>query len=75
MIPRVLPQLPQHEGQACTLLKVACHWLRAEVNEAKLEKEREKASGQSAMVDANPNLVAYVAGGGYAPGRMAHQGI
>eukprot|EP00752_Nemacystus_decipiens_P009466 g8464.t1 len=70
----------KERGETCTLLKVAVHWLRGEQEEYRKEtRERrrqvEESGGENAIRDRNPNLKAYVAGGGYAPGRMAHQGI
>eukprot|EP00904_Undaria_pinnatifida_P012572 jgi/Undpi1/8445/HiC_scaffold_25.g10912.m1 len=65
-----------------TLLKTALHWLRAEQEEQRkkekenrMKRETEDEGGDEALRNQNPNLVANVAGGGYAPGRMAHQGI
>ncbi|CAM9524766.1 unnamed protein product [Ectocarpus sp. 12 AP-2014] len=70
----------KERGETCTLLKVAVHWLRGEQEEYRketLERRRqvEESGGSDAIRNRNPNLKAYVAGGGFAPGRMAHQGI
>ncbi|CAM9710369.1 unnamed protein product [Ascophyllum nodosum] len=74
----------KERGETCTLLKVACHWLRTEQEESRSEtrerrerrrREGEAEGGAGAIRDRNPNLKPYVAGGGYAPGRLAHQGI
>lgn len=72
----------KERGETCTLLKVACYWLRGEqeearraAREARQSKVHEQEGGAGAIRERNPHLLAYVAGGGYAPGRMAHQGI
>lgn len=50
------------------LLNIACTWLREELRVQKLNKKKELASGASVVQHA---ALPYIAGGGFAPGRLA----
>ena len=65
------------KGEPSPLLRIAEHWLRAELVEQKLLSAQSKNAvepdaGVAAFNAADPTQKSYVSGGGFAPGRMAH---
>lgn len=58
-------------GEPSPLLRIAEHWLRAELAVNNAHEEQEEAAGDAAMNSKNPLQTSYVSGGGFTAGRMA----
>lgn len=66
-----LAQEMRRRGETSPLLRVAEHWLRAELNAKAQRGEMEAASGPAAQALLDPNQQPTALGGGFTNGRMA----
>lgn len=59
------------KGEPSPLLRIAEHWLRAELDAKRGRSELDEAAGEAANALADPTRLSYVSGGGFSAGRMA----
>mmetsp|Transcript_16616 Transcript_16616/g.15970 ORF Transcript_16616/g.15970 Transcript_16616/m.15970 type:complete len:322 (+) Transcript_16616:80-1045(+) len=66
-----LYQQMRAKGEPSPLLRIAEHWLRAELVEKKAAQVKEEADGPAAIQERDPMQNALAGGGGFVAGRMA----